>query len=319
MVPLLYKNWIGLIVGVGMILAIIFGLYMRSVMTRELYERVLTYICVLSLTSTGYALIEKLMNVIMDGRHSHRISTVFLHPNYFGTIAATVIIICAYKVLTKQGSKGVYTAIAFANGISIYLSMSMFAWVEVFLGVSMLLVVLKKNRLFMLWLLAAAVGAIAVFGLNLGLIPRLSDADTTINLRQHIWALTVAKIKASPIFGHGFMSFLYLYHASYRGAPIPHSHSIYLDALLNFGIVGSGLFLWFMGKYYFSLIKMRFQEMNVTITSLILAVSVAALAHGTTDITLLGIQTFPLLIIILSGLGADEKNGRYHINTDCFF
>ncbi len=318
-VPFLYKNWIGLLVGIGMTLAIVLGLYMRSIMTRELYERVLNYICILSLTSTGYALFEKLINVFLDARHSHRISAVFLHPNYFGTIAGTVMIICAYKILTNQGSKGFYIAVAFANAISIYLSMSMFAWVEVFLGVSVLLVSYKRYKLFLLWVTSAALGAAAIFGLNLDLLPRLSDADTTINLRQHIWALTISQIKASPLFGHGFMSFLYLYHATFRGDPIPHSHSIYLDSLLNLGIAGTLLFLWYIGRYYIPLIRIRLQEKNIMITSLILAVSVAALAHGTTDITLQGLQTFPLFIIILSGLGADEKNGRYLINTDCFF
>ena len=318
-VPFLYKNWMGLIVGVGMIMAMVFGLFLRSVMTKELYERILNLICIMSMTSTAYAVIEKLMNYLTDSRHSHRIASVFSHPNYFGTVVGTVIIICAYKLLTKQGNKFFYLMIAAANVISIYLCKSMSVWMEVFLGVLVLLVVLKYYRLTLLWVSTAMLGVLLIFGFNLQLIPRLSDMETTVGIREEIWTLALKQLEAAPWFGHGFMSFRFLCNAVYRGNMIPHSHNIYLDMLLNFGIVGSALLIGFIAISYLSILKVRFQEKNIMITSLILAVTVAALVHGATDLTLLWIQTFPLFLIILSGLGADEKNGRYHINTDCFF
>lgn len=318
-IPFLYKNWLGLVVGAGMIMAIIFGLFMRSVMTKEIYERVLHLICTLSLTSAGYAMFEKLINFIFDSRHSHRIASVFSHPNYFGTVVGTVIIICAYKILTNQNNKFFYYLVGFMNVISMYLCKSMFVWVEVFLGIAVLFIVLKKFRLLAFWLLVAAMGVLFIFVLDINIIPRISDMQVTIGLRKQIWALAIKQIKATPIFGHGFMSFSFIYDSTYKNRMIPHAHSIYLDMLLNFGIVGCGLILCFLLKYYVSLLWTRFKEKNIMITSLILAVSVAALVHGATDLTYLWIQTFPLLMIIISGLGADEKNGRYHINTDWFF
>ncbi len=318
-IPLLYKNWMGFIVGAGMILAMIFGLFMRSVMTKELFERVLHFICMLSLTSAGVAILEKLFNVIFDSRHSHRIAAVFSHPNYFGTIVGTVIIICAYKILTNQGNKLFYILVGMVNVISMYLCKSMFVWVEVFIGITVLLVMLKYNHLLALWLLAAFLGILAIFGLNLPIIPRLSDMELTISLRERIWALALKQIKATPLFGHGFLSFRFIYNSSYKNNRIPHAHNIYLDMMLNFGIVGSVLILWFLCKYYISLLVTRIKEKNTIIGSLILAVTVVGLVHGATDLTLLWIQTFPLFLIILSGLGAEEKNGRYHVNTDWFF
>jgi O-antigen ligase len=309
----------GLIVGAGMIMAMIFGLFMRSVMTKELYERVLHLICILSLTSAGYAMLEKLINVVFDSRHSHRIASVFSHPNYFGTIVGTVIIICAYKILTNQGNKVFYILVGLVNVVSMYLCKSMFVWVEVFIGITVLLFMLKYYHLLMLWLMAAALGILAIFGLDLPIIPRLSDMEITIYLRERIWALAVRQIKATPVFGHGFMSFSYIYDSSYKNNMIPHAHSIYLDMMLNFGVIGSGLILWFLGKYYLSLLYTRIKEKDTVISSLIVAVSLAALLHGATDLTLLWIQTFPLYLIILSGLGAQEKNGRYHVNADWFF
>jgi O-antigen ligase len=315
-IPFIYKNWIGLAVGVGIILAIILGLFMRSVMTSRLYEKILTLICVLSLTSAGYAMIERLVNIISDSRHSHRIAAVFSHPNYFGTIIGTVIIICAYKILTNQEHKWFYFVVAFINVISMYLCKSMFVWVEVFLGIVVLLVILKKHVLLALWFGAAVLGSFLIFVLDFNIIPRLSDVEVTVRLRGQIWRLAMEQIKASPLFGHGFMSFYYLFNSTYRNRRIPHSHNIYLDMLLNFGVVGTGLFLWFIIKYYVILIKDRMKENNIMITALIVAVVVAALAHGATDLTLLWIQTFPLLMIILSGLGAQEKTERHQITVE---
>jgi O-antigen ligase len=318
-IPFLYKNWLGLLVGAGMIMAITFGLFMRSVMTKELYERVLHLICILSLTSAGYAMLEKLVNLIFDSRHNHRIASVFSHPNYFGTIVGTVIIICAYKILTNQGNKLFYFLVGLVNVISMYLCKSMFVWIEVFIGITILLFMLNYYHLLIVWLSAAILGIVGIFVLKLPIIPRLSDMGVTISLREQIWALAIKQIKATPLFGHGFLSFSFIFNSSYRNNRIPHAHSIYLDMMLNFGIVGSVLFLWFLVKYYVTLFYARIKEKNTMITSLILAVSIAALVHGATDLTLLWIQTFPLFLILISGLGADEKNGRYHINTDWFF
>ncbi|MDF2942135.1 MAG: O-antigen ligase family protein [Herbinix sp.] len=317
-IPFIYKNWIGLMVGMGMILATILGLFMRSIMTIRLYEKILTLICVLSLSSAGYAMIEKLINIVFDGRHSHRIAAVFSHPNYFGTIIGTVLIICAYKVLTNQEHKWFYFMVAGINVISMYLCKSMFVWVEVFIGIAVLLVVLKKHRLLALWLTGAVIGGFMIFVLDFSIIPRLSDVNVTVRLRQQIWQLAIEQIKASPLFGHGFMSFSYIYDSTYRNRQIPHAHNIYLDMLLNFGVVGTGLFLWYIYKNYVTLIKLRFKEKNSMITSLILAVSVAALVHGFTDLTLLWIQTFPLFMIILSGFGAEEKVKSHQLNSDIY-
>jgi O-antigen ligase len=280
-------------------------------MTGELFEKLLTLICTFSLTSTGYAVIEKIVHIIDSGRTNQRISAVFFYPNYFGTIVGTVIIICAYKVLTKQNHKWFYYMVAAMNVISMYLCKSMFVWVEVFIGVAVLLVILKRHRLLAIWLFAAALGAFMIFFLDVNIIPRLSDVDVTVKLRRQIWELTTSEIVKAPLFGHGFYSFMYLFDSSYHNQVIPHAHSIYLDMLLNFGVIGSGLIVVYVVRFYKSVTSICFTKKNSMITSLILAVTAAALVHGITDITLLWVQTLPLFLIILSGLGAFEKNGEY--------
>ncbi len=309
MIPLIYGNWLGIIVGLAVILAVFLALFLQSIMTGILYEKALRLVCIMSIAVTSCAIIEKIVIQITGQSYStQRISAVYLHPNYFGTIVATVIIICAYKVLTRQGQKWFYYTVALLNVVSLYLCESMFAWVEVFLGIAVLLVILKKHRLLAVWFFAAALACFVMFDMDINIIPRLSDVEVTLRIRLRIWNTAIRQIKSEPFFGHGFMSFLFLKQSYYQKKVIPHSHSLFLETLENFGIVGTVLLLRYVVQYYKSVIKLCFKEHKTLITSLILAVTVATLAHGITDITLLWIQTLPLFLIILAGYGVYEKN-----------
>lgn len=315
LVAAIYKNWLGLIVAFGFTLAFVLGLYLRSVMTRKLFERVLTMVCVLSLMGTVYALVEKYVFPYFGiGNDVNRASAMFFYPNYFGTIISMVIIICAYKVLTRQGKKWFYYIIAFMNVISLYLCESMFAWVEIFLGVAVLLFLLKMHRLLAIWLLMATFASFIIIVLNVNIIPRLYQAEVTTEIRFRIWEFAIKQIKKAPLFGHGFMSFMYTDTKQSLGYLVPHSHSIILELLLDFGIVGTVLFLWYFVRYYITLLKTYLNEKKTWITSLVCAISAAALVHGLTDLTLMWIQTLPLFLFILAGLGAYEKTSPTKLN-----
>ncbi len=298
-----YGNWFGVGAGLGLILAMAIGFFQRSFMTAELYERILTLVCVLSITSSSCAITQKFVISLMDDFYNYdRISAMFLHPNYFGTITATVIIICAYKILTNQDSKWLYYIVGFMNVISIYLCESMFAWAEIFVGIAVLLLIMKKYRLFFLWNCVAVTACFFIFILDIDLIPRLSDAGETFRLRLKIWKFAFKQFIKEPFFGHGSMSCAFLSYE--QGKLIPHAHSLYLDILMNYGLIGTLLMVFYLIKYYVSIIKICFKEKKVMITSLILAVTAAALIHGTTDLTVFWIQTFPFYVFILTGIGA---------------
>lgn len=307
LISCIYKNWLGLLAGVAITLGFVIGLYMRSVMTSALFEKVLSWICMLSISGTIWAVFETIIiPVFFDGDKVNRASAQFFYPNYFGNIVSIVIIICAYKVVTRQGKMWIYYVIAFMNVISLYLCKSMFAWVEIFLGVAVLLIVLKKHKFFTLWLLMATVGSFIIIVLNIDLIPRLSEAELTTELRFKIWDYAIMQIKNSPWFGHGFMSYLYLDKDYHLGYMTIHSHSITLELLMNFGIVGTVLFLKYFIEYSKGLYKACISKNKCMIYALILAVVAASMIHGLTDLTLMWIQTLPLFLLILAGLGAYE-------------
>lgn len=295
--------------GACIIFAIIFGLYLKNVMTVILYEYILQLFCVLSLIAVSYAVIEDIATRYFHiGDDVSRFSAMFFYPNYYGTIIGTVIIICAYKILTNREQKFFYYMVTAANAVGMYLCKSIFVWVEVYIGVAVLLLIVRKYRLLALWIGGALLAAFLIFVLNVPIIPRLSEAGTTTMLRVQIWETAIEGIKSSPLIGHGFMSYLFLNKDYYDGRIIPHAHSLYLDMFINIGAIGTVLIMSYFLDYYKKVLRVCFKEKKTRITALILAVTVAALVHGLVDITLFWIQTLPLFIIILSGLGAYENN-----------
>jgi len=182
--------------------------------------------------------------------------------------------------------------------------MSMFAWIEVFIGILILLALLHKHRLLAIWVIAGAIAAFLIFGLDLRLLPRLSVVDVTLRMRQQIWEQAINTIKEAPLLGHGLLSYGYLFGVIYHGNLVPHAHNILIDMLLNFGLVGTLMFACYFARYYYDLVKEWLSNnKNSENLVLIFAVSVAALIHGMTDITLLWIQTLPLFLLILAGYG----------------
>ena len=314
-VPAVYGNWVGLAGGVGLMLILIIGLFVRSAMTRDIFEHMVTLVCLLSVPMTIVAIIEKLlMQPHFDGLY--RCFTVFMNPNYFATIIGTVIILCGYKVVSHQGHPLLFYGIAAFDLISIYLCGSLFVWVEIFIGVAALLLLLRRHHMLSALLLAAGLFCILLYCMP-DLIPRLNQSHITTERREEIWATAIRAIGDAPFLGHGVMSYSFVYH-NYPGSyPTTHAHSLYLDPLLNFGLIGTALLLVYFVKYYKKVIFCLKEKSCSKIAILICSVTLAALAHGTTDITILWIQTGLLMVLLMGGLGAAERNlQRKAVHTD---
>jgi O-antigen ligase len=82
---------------------------------------------------------------------------------------------------------------------------------------------------------------------------RFSSETLTLTGRTHLWETILNYVGMRPFHGHGFNSFWIPRHiqaVSYReGWSIPDAHSVYIDLLLNIGLVGlfSYLFIMFLG------------------------------------------------------------------------
>ncbi len=303
-----YQNWIGLLAGIGMFAILTLGLFARSAFTVKTYEHMLHIICMISIPIGVVAFLER---IFLQLRHpelySFRCISVFFNANYFATIAATVVIICAYKVGAHQGNRMLYFGIALLNMFSAYLSGSLFVWVEIFIGVALVFFLLRKHEMLSGLLLGGGLFCFILYFAPGLLLPRLTESPLTTERRIDIWRTTIHAFLDTPLFGRGPMTYFHCY-ADYPGSyPTTHAHNIYLDPLLSYGIVGTLFLLLFVLSYLRPLVHCLRSRPDEKISVLLSAVIAAAAIHGITDLTLLWVQTGLLFMLILGGLNLCER------------
>lgn len=303
LVALVCKNYIGALCSLGAFFIIIIGVYAHTIMTKAGYETLLNICCVGGIIATLVTIIERFIYITLK---SYYCKAGFFNSNYLASTLCTIVIICAYKVITRQGNIIWYYSIAAFCAVGMYLSGSMFIWVELLIGVSVLLSLNHKHNLLSIFLILAAFACAIVYFVP-DIIPRFSQSGQTIHNRILIWELSLDNLKDSLLFGHGFLSYMHIIKGVTGAYFTTHAHNIILEPLLSFGILGTITLLVFLALYFRRLLICKSFLRHSHINSLILAITAAVLVHGLIDMTMLWIQTGMLYALIMSGVGAEER------------
>ncbi len=310
-VSLCYVNING-IVAYPMFFAIMyFCIVVRDIMTRAFFEKMLDVMCAGGCFASFVAAIEKILHI---PNYSIRVQAGFPNPNFLGAALMIAVFVCIYKVANDAKKPIVYFVIAVINAGGILLCGSMSLWVVMAIGSIILFVMNKNTRM-----LIALLSAMAIVILALFLVPqiftRLDEVSLTTQNRLDIWAFTIENIKTAPIFGRGFYAYKHLYGQMIATRPeliqVSLAHNLVLDSLLCHGIVGSGVIWSYIILYFKDLIscrkKLKANGQSRTLNSFIIAVCIAILLYGIIDTTFVWVQSGLPLLMILSGLGADEN------------
>lgn len=307
-----YDNYRGMAYAV--LIYAVFGctLYLRSVMTRSIFNQAMDLVCVGSIWSLFVALYQKASTFVTAP--NYRPVSVFDNANYYGMIIEFVVIIALYRAFTNSELSAFYFAVIGLNFIGLYLTASFSSFVALFCAVTLMLLLKKQHR--MAFGFIAAVGLFTVLmAVFPQLLPRGSEAiDHTFAQRLSIWSASIKGIKQHPFFGRGIMAYQMIYE-QFSGYKTYHCHNLFLDILLNFGVTG----LIALGIYFgvqARLLYLRFRnnicmDMNILLT----AASVAVLVHGLTDVTILWIQTGALFALIYTstGIGSNYIEKRVRV------
>ena len=311
-VALVNKNYMGAGCSILFFLICVIGYYIRWVMNRDLFEKVLDLICVTSVFTSIVVIVERLI-YLKAGTHrcfgdffNNMYSSIYFHPNYLGSIMAAVILICAYKVVIKKTEKKYYFIIATFAAICMFCTESMFAWIEVFAGLSILLLLARRHQLLGIMFITIAFAGAVLYAVP-EIFPRIADADGTFDNRVLIWDLTVNAIRQSPFWGFGFFAY-YQVSLNTPGAYVTtHAHNIFLEPLLSFGIIGSLILFALVFVFFHRVVLCKNFMRKSGIPCLALSLTAAILIHSITDMTMLWIQTALLYFVVMGGIGADEQ------------
>lgn len=294
----------------------------RAIATRDFFEKILDTMCIGGCVATTIAVIEKISYI---PNFSIRVQAGFPNPNFLGAALTMVVFVCIYKVANKTKKIWFYCNVAVVNAVGILLCGSMSLWVVMAIGAAILFVLNKNTKM-----LIALLSAIALVFLALFFIPqiftRLDEVSLTTQNRINIWSFAIENIKTAPIFGRGFFSYKYLYNQVSTTRPeviqVSLAHNLLLDSVLCHGVVGTGILVTYLGIYFKNLISCRkeLKENNrsQTLNSFIIAVCIAIICYGFIDTTFVWVQSGGvLLLIMLSGLGADENEIKANKKSGC--
>lgn len=311
-VAAIYNNYIGMAYSILIYAVVSCALYIRSIMTRSIFNEAMDLICVGSILSLFVALYQKAST--LTTMPDYRPVSVFINANYYGMIIEFVVMIALYRIFTNSELSAFYFAVIGLNFIGLYLIASFSSFSAMFAAVTLMLFLNKKNKIAFAFILSVIVfiGLLTVFP---QLLPRGSQAiDRTLAQRLSIWTASVKGIEQHPFFGRGAMAYQMVYE-QFSGYKTYHCHNLILDILLNFGIVGFaciGVYVGVQAKLLLLRVRNNIcMDMNI----LMAAAALAVFVHGLTDVTILWIQTGALFALIYSstGIGSEYVEKKVHV------
>ncbi len=307
-VAFLNRNVLGMVVAPVFFCVFTVFCFVRQNITRETFNTCLTAVCFTVFPSFFTALFEALLQT-GESKLVYRCASYYGNANWFGSLTAAIVIICAYKIVSSNGKGWFYYVTAFIGMVNIYLSGSLFAIIEVVVGVAVYLLLSKHYRLFCLMVICGSVGIVLITAIP-ELLPRLSESSMTTGYRVQIWGIAIREIAARPLFGRGFMAYneiQALYEDSYSTV---HGHNLIIDCLINFGIIGTAILTIMLYFMFRRVIRVICADKGNEVAILIISIAAAVFAHSFTDITFFWIQTGVFYMVMLGGIGCEERRLR---------
>lgn len=308
---LFYGNMIGILCVNGMLLVLIVALYYRSIVDKNMFYLLIKVATFMSLVVAVIGLFQFFMiakshgfeNILLIGnKPKDRVYSVFINANYYATIIEFVILMAIYKltvVKDRYSSSIYYILIIVVNVMMLYLTGGRTVWVAILSAIPFMF--LFKQRLKLGVTLIILEFLCLLFLLLSGQFPRIDTVGKDFLIRVDIWETVIQIFRDHPLFGMGPLTYRFAF-LEYGGPKTVHAHSLYLDPLINFGLVTVsivGVYFWNYGKLYLS-------SSHKKSYSFIGGIVVATAIHGLFDITILNFQTGMLFLIIINSIGLRE-------------
>ena len=203
-----------------------------------------------------------------------RVYSTFENPNVFGEYLLLVIPIIAGLLFTEKGFKRKIFLIAMLgiNMLALVLTFSRGCWLGILFAIVILAVVIDRRFI----LLGIFLLLIAPFILPESIINRFTSIgnmnDTSTSYRVAIWMGTIAMLKDYWLsgIGLGITSFNKVYPIyAYSGTTAQHSHNLYLQIMVENGIMGLIMFIGIMYYFYKETVISICKKKNILLVSII--------------------------------------------------
>lgn len=207
-----------------------------------------------------------------------RVYSTFENPNVYGEYLILAIPIIAGLLWTEKGvfKKLFWLGSLGVTMLALVLTFSRGCWLGIILAIGLLAIMIDRRFI----LLGIVALLFLPFVLPESIINRFLSignmGDSSTSYRVYIWMGTLAMLADywfSGI-GLGITSFNTIYPIySYNNISAPHSHNLYLQLVVEFGIVGLIIFLGMLYNFYKETIISICKKKNILTSSLIAGVS----------------------------------------------
>ena len=311
-ISLLAQNVMGVVSSVAMFLFTIFFYYYQSQLTPKFFRLTIEGILALSVFAAAFAALEHFQIVKkfdytflsprMQVWHQNRAEVAFFNPNYYGIICCFCIMIGFYLIsTTKLRWLRIFSMIAiFANLFGLNFTQNRTAFPAIIFGAIIYLFTTIKNwRAFWLSVGVFGVGLAFLFSSDLGV--RMGTLDSSMEERVSIWNAGMALFKQNPFWGEGPLTYMHSFPRI--GAPYhEHAHSIYIDTILSYGVVGTVLLGIASSTPVRMLIDMSQVPSKRPILGLYLSFLTVVAVHGIFDLALFWIQSSFIFLLVMCSL-----------------
>ena len=311
-ISLLAQNVMGVVSSVAMFLFAIFFYYYQSQLTPKFFRLTLEGVLASSVLAAAFAALEHFQIVKkfdytflsprMQVWHQNRAEVAFFNPNYYGIICCFCIMIGFYLIsTTKLRWLRIFSMIAiFANLFGLNFTQNRTAFPAIIFGAIIYLFTTIKNwRAFWLSIGVFGVGLAFLFSSDLGV--RMGTLDSSMEERVSIWNAGMALFKQNPFWGEGPLTYMHSYPRI--GAPYhEHAHSIYIDTILSYGVVGTVLLGISSATPVRMLIDMSQVPSKRPILGLYLSFLTVVAVHGIFDLALFWIQSSFIFLLVMCSL-----------------
>ncbi|MDS8394306.1 O-antigen ligase family protein [Streptococcus pneumoniae] len=316
-ISILAQNWMGLVASVGMFLFTIFFLHYQSILSHKFFRLILQFVLFGSVLSAAFASLEHFQIVKkfnyaflspnMQVWHQNRAEVTFFNPNYYGIICCFCIMIVFYLfTTTKLNWLKVFCVIAgFVNLFGLNFTQNRTAFPAIIAGAIIYLFTTIKNwKAFWLSIGVFAIGLSFLFSSDLGV--RMGTLDSSMEERISIWDAGMALFKQNPFWGEGPLTYMHSYpriHAPYH----EHAHSLYIDTILSYGIVGTILLVLSSVAPVRLMMDMSQESGKRPIIGLYLSFLTVVAVHGIFDLALFWIQSGFIFLLVMCSIPLEHR------------
>ncbi|HGJ7582214.1 O-Antigen Polymerase family [Streptococcus pneumoniae] len=316
-ISILAQNWMGLVASVGMFLFTIFFLHYQSILSHKFFRLILQFVLFGSVLSAAFASLEHFQIVKkfnyaflspnMQVWHQNRAEVTFFNPNYYGIICCFCIMIAFYLfTTTKLNWLKVFCVIAgFVNLFGLNFTQNRTAFPAIIAGAIIYLFTTIKNwKAFWLSIGVFAIGLSFLFSSDLGV--RMGTLDSSMEERISIWDAGMSLFKQNPFWGEGPLTYMHSYpriHAPYH----EHAHSLYIDTILSYGIVGTILLVLSSVAPVRLMMDMSQESGKRPIIGLYLSFLTVVAVHGIFDLALFWIQSGFIFLLVMCSIPLEHR------------